>query len=100
MQLQKKKVKVSLIKRLQKNFIKKKSIALLKFTKKLKFLAILEIYLQLRTKIFYKSSINNNNRNIIKLIDNKILNNLTKLFTSFEGTKHKLFINKKISVKT
>ena len=87
------------IKYLRKNITKKKLIILLKSTKKLKSLAILKTYSQLSTIFFYKSSINNNKKNIIELINNKISNNFTKLFTSFEDIKCKLFINKKINIK-
>ena len=98
MQLQKKKANILFVKRLQKNITKKKLIILLKSTKKLKFLAILKIYLQLSTKVFYKNLINNNNKDIIELIDNKISNNLIELSTSFKDIRCKLFINKRISV--
>jgi len=84
---------------LRKNIIKKKSIALLKSTKKSKSLAILETYSQLRIKVSYKKLINNNNKNIIKLANNKILNNLIDLSTSFEDIRRKSFFNKKISIK-
>jgi len=84
---------------LRKNIIKKKSIALLKSTKKSKSLAILETYSQLRIKVSYKKLINNNNKNIIKLANNKILNNLIDLSTSFEDIRRKSFCNKKISIK-
>lgn len=84
---------------MRKNIIKKKSIALLKSTKKSKSLAILETYSQLRIKVSYKKLINNNNKNIIKLANNKILNNLIDLSTSFEDIRRKSFFNKKISIK-
>jgi len=83
---------------LQKNITKKKLIVLLKSTKKLKFLAILEIYLQLNTKVFYKNLINSKNKNIIKLTNNRIFNNFTKLSIFFENIRYKLFINKKIYI--
>jgi len=98
LQLQKKKANILFVKRLQKNIIEKKSITLLKSTKKSKSLAILEIYLQLSTKVFYKYLINNNNKNIIKLVDNRILNSLTRLFTSFKDTRRKSFIIKRIII--
>lgn len=83
-----------------KEFYKKKSIVLLKSTKKSKFLIILKTYSQLRTKVSYKNSINNNNKDIIKLINNKTLNNLIELSTFFENTRHKSFIDKRISIET
>ena len=82
-----------------KKYYKKKLIVLSKSIKKSKFLAILEIYLQLSTKFFYKNLINSNNKNIIKLANNRIFNNFTKISIFFENIKYKLFINKKISIK-
>ncbi len=83
---------------MQKNITKKKLIVLLKSTKKLKFLAILEIYLQLNTKVFYKNLINSKNKNIIKLTNNRIFNTFTEFSIFFENIRYKLFINKKIYI--
>jgi len=82
---------------LRKNTTKKIN-CIVKVYEKSNFLAILEIHSQLRTKVSYKNSINNNNKNIIKLANNKIFNNFIKLFISFENTRCRLFIDEKISV--
>lgn len=86
-----------------KTIIEKKSIALTKFTKKIKSTLIFEILSQLRSKS-RKNLINNNNENISRKTNNndkdKIHNNFTKLTTSFLDTRRESFINKNISVKT
>ncbi len=88
------------IKYLQKNTLKKKLIVLLKFTKKLNFLAILEIYLQLSTKVFYKNSINNNNKNITKILNKKILNSFTKISTFLKILDVRFLLTKKLISKS
>ncbi len=62
-----------------KTIIKKKSIILKKFTKKIKFILVFKILLQLYLKS-RKSLINNNNKNILKEIDN---NNKDRIYNSF-----------------
>ncbi len=88
---------------MSKTIIKKKLTILKKSTKKIKFVLIFEILLQLHLKS-RKNLINNNNKNILRKTNNnnrnRIYNKFIKQIISFANSKCNLFINKSISIKT